>query len=331
MKLKNLLWIMIILIVLPLAIATITNTLNAPADNYKTTSSSVLFNWTSSTDGLVTTFPTELYVTDVNNESLYVLNKTILYCTNNTACTQTVSGFPTGYFQWIVQTGEDATQPTIVGSNSEPFNTTSNNIINLTYSVNGTTESCSVTLTEDSQLNASEVYSNFTQASASCNLTVTNTTFLTLTGSGYGAGESINITGGSASSILGLTGIDYGTQTDSNSTARYIQVQDSTPGSNDSTTRWLNDSGFLAMSLGKDTGNLWIAGLFNMTAGNLSIGDKITFTLGQIIDATVAGVIRFTTSIRVDGNIALNETGTAYNVTGISCIKWDNGAEDCGI
>ena len=148
---------------------------------------------------------------------------------------------------------------------------TVNNTLDLTYSVNGTAEVCNVSLTKDSQWNTTDIITNMTQASNQCNLTLTNTTFLILNGSGYGEEEYITIASGSVLSILGLTvGTTYGSQINTTSDARWFEVQDSAPTSNHSLFRWINGSGFISMWLNKDTGDLSIAGKFS---GNLSYGN----------------------------------------------------------
>ena len=148
---------------------------------------------------------------------------------------------------------------------------TANNTLDLTYSVNGTVETCNVSLTKDSQWNTTDIITNMTQASNQCNLTLTNTTFLILNGSGYGEEEYITIASGSVLSILGLTvGTTYGSQINTTSDSRWFEVQDSAPTSNYSLFRWINGSGFISMWLNKDTGDLSIAGKFS---GNLSYGN----------------------------------------------------------
>lgn len=143
----------------------------------------------------------------------------------------------------------------------------SNNTIIMDYTVNGTVESCTVSLSKSLTLPAADVADNITQTNMDCNVTATNTTILILTGSGFGEEEYINITGGTALGIIGLNiSVTYGTQINSSdSTERWIRVMDGTPTSNHSLFRWLNDSGFIAMTLGKDDGNVWFAGVLNVS------------------------------------------------------------------
>lgn len=509
---SKLLIVLIALSLIPLAIATVTYTLNNPGANYQTTSTSITFNWTPSTDGLVSVFPSYFYLTNSSNETQFLLNETILYCTNSTDCNLTIDGFTPGFYQWKVITGEDATQPQIVGINAAPWDTSDragnvtssnagtydtsdryatitgnessafltddgnnvtllvnytnnsasefcnmtfaddnglsisnitteinnacnltasgaeyltlttpnaganefiyvqggngtkmlgldsfvgvnttgsvnntfdmqytiagatencnvtltknatllasealtnitqicnvtgtevsnylnlntnstgadawmyfdrgnvlgilgftaevnysgsvNNTVDLTYTVNGTSEDCNVSFTKNKTLLADEAITNFTQASAQCNLTFTNTTFLTITGSGYGEGESLSVDRGSSTGILGISGTSVGTQINTTSDSRWFEIQDGGSSSNYTLFSWQNDSGFEAMTLNKDTGDLWIAGNFNYD------GD-----------------------LNITGNIDMNSTGTAYNITGLGCIEWNNGAVDCG-
>ncbi len=170
-----------------------------------------------------------------------------------------------------------------------------NNTLDLTYSVNGSSETCNVSLNKDSQWNATDVITNMTQGSNQCNLTLTNTTFLILNGSGYGEEEYITIASGSALGILGLAvGTTYGSQINTTSDLSWLQVREAgTVAGNYTFFTWLNDSGFLGMTLNKDTGDLWIAGVLNFSGEVISYASNL-FTFGNNVlvegDVNITGV-----------------------------------------
>lgn len=262
MKSINILLVFLLLFAIVVG-ATITVSNRVPVNLYETTSTSVLFNWTSVASGAETNLPTDLYITTAGggaNETNFVLNDT-LFCNNASYCSVTVTGFAIDFYQWYIVVGEDATQPLVTSSAAATFNTTSSNTsLNITYTVNGTVETCAPSLTSDHALPMANVT---TIVAAACNVTVANTTTITLTGTGYGKREYIRIDDGTATAVIGFTiGTTYGTQDDRTSTSNWFQIEDST---NDTYFLWTNESGVNLMTLDKDSGDLWIYGSFNGT------------------------------------------------------------------
>ena len=96
-----------------------------------------------------------------------------------------------------------STNASVLGSSTEPFNTTGNLVLNINYTVNGVEESCSVTLTEYDYSNTTDILTDL--SGANCNLSAVNQSgALNLTTQGFGAEEYINITG-NATTKLGFT------------------------------------------------------------------------------------------------------------------------------
>jgi len=108
----------------------------------------------------------------------------------------------------ITGTGIIETNATITGNETGPFNTTVNYVLDLTYTNNSIEESCSVTLDQGGSTSTGTIVTNIT---SSCNITATNNSgYLKLTTFGVGIDEYITITGGNATSELGLiTGARY--------------------------------------------------------------------------------------------------------------------------
>jgi len=72
--------------------------------------------------------------------------------------------------------------------------------------------------------------------------------------------------------------------------------------------------------------------------GNLTLGETITFTLGEIIDnivngwITITGGLNVTENIEVVGNVTIEGelNMTSSNITSVDCITFSNGASWCG-
>lgn len=87
------------LLLIPVAFASVTQTLNAPADFAETTSTTNIFNWTSvsTVNASVTSY---IYLNGVLNTSVS--------CINNTNCNATISGMVPGDYQWYIQTEDNS-------------------------------------------------------------------------------------------------------------------------------------------------------------------------------------------------------------------------------
>lgn len=80
----------------------------------------------------------------------------------------------------------------------------------------------------------------------------------------------------------------------------------------------------LGIGITSPTQKLDVNGSVNIT-GNLTLGDKITFRLGEIIDNLVSGWVKITGSLNVTGNITAGfYFGDGSQLTGISSGIWDN-------
>lgn len=223
-------FLIVFLLSLSLASATVTQTLNSPDDLFQTTATSVVFNWTA-VSGINTSINSDLYVTDPTNESSFILNSTNS-CTNSTACEKTVLGFPVGFYQWkIIST-------------------------------------------------------------------------------------------------------DNGGINNDTSSARWFEIQDGGSTSNHTLFRWLNNSGYVAMTLNKDTGDLSPTGSIyasslNIT-GNLTLGQKITFAFGEMVDNIVDGWVRLTGNVNVTANMTVSENLTANRFIGsLDSTYVDNPPANC--
>ena len=95
-----LIFLLMLLCLSSVALATTSWTLNAPADLFETTSSSVTFNWTA-VRTVYSTGNSYLWINDVENAT----NST---CANATACTLVVTGFQDGFFQWYITSTDNA-------------------------------------------------------------------------------------------------------------------------------------------------------------------------------------------------------------------------------
>jgi len=107
-----------------------------------------------------------------------------------------------------------STEATVTGTIKGPFNTSSNNILKLGYTVNGVTYSCDVTLNQSDSTSTDTIVTNITtQCTGGGGITATNSTgYLKLTTTGTGSDEHIDIRSGNAIGTLGFeTGKTYGT------------------------------------------------------------------------------------------------------------------------
>lgn len=248
--------------------------LNTPTAYQVFDQTSVMFNFTPTTTGAVTVIPAYLYLSEYGNDSNMVLNQTIKYATNGSAYNFSVLGFIPSDYKFYIVVGDGATKPVMSSSNSYPFNTgDGNNTMNFNYTVNGTFEQCTVTLSNSSVLNASDVVTNF--GSSGCNFTATNTSIIILTGTGYGSDEYIQLDSGNASTKIGFSGIDFGTQTNYPSVSRWFQIENT---SDPVTSNFVWGNGtFDAMILNKDNGDLTIMGW--LVAQNFSFSNVSDSTL----------------------------------------------------
>ena len=102
---KVLFFAFVVLCFSSLVLAAVTYTLNGPDNSYRTGQTTVLFNWTPTSD-LNSSITSFLYVTETGNEGSFILNQTVA-CTNSSSCNATVSGFSTGFYQWYVDSTDD--------------------------------------------------------------------------------------------------------------------------------------------------------------------------------------------------------------------------------
>ncbi len=344
-SIKLLLFTLLIILCSSFVLATITHSGLVPANLFQTTGTSVVFNWTATTTGSVTVIPSYLLITEYGNESNFLQNQSIKYVTNGSNYNTTVNGFiRPGYYQYKIRSGDAATKPVMTSSNSYPYNTSDgNNTLNFNYTINGTFQQCTVNLTLSAVLNASDVVTNF--GLSGCNFTVTNTSFIILTGTGYGTDEYIQSDGGNASTKIGFSGKQSGTQTNFTSVPRYFEIQQTGISGNLTYFRWMNDSGFEAMRLNKDTGDLVVAGGINASSlnltgnlditGNITLGQKITFFLGAMIDNIVGEVLKFTGHVNVTGDLYVTENArfaknVSFNTINSSLVPSINNTYDLG-
>ena len=75
---------------------------------------------------------------------------------------------------------------------------------------------------------------------------------------------------------------------------------------------------------GNDTGNFTLS-------GNLTLGQKLTFAFGEIIDNIVDGWIRITGNLNVNGTVKIEDdlNMTSNNITAIDCIVFKSGGKIC--
>ena len=100
---KIILTIIMLVLCLPVAFATVTNTINAPSNLAITNTTSMLFNWTPVVTGATATGLTSwLRLSPVNNKTL-VVNQTVTV-TNNTWRNVTISNLAIGMYKWDIVT-----------------------------------------------------------------------------------------------------------------------------------------------------------------------------------------------------------------------------------
>jgi len=303
--------------------AAITYSTQVPADLFETTLTSVSFNFTPVSDGGYIDIPISVYMTDGKNDSIFTRNFTI-YGSNDTLITQSVTGFTTGFYNWYAIAGDAATQPVITSTATAPYNTTDSTDLNLTYTWNGTVETCRVTLVADNALPLANVTASI---NAVCNVTAGNTsaTILTLTGYGYGSQEYITLGSNNAPTRLGLSNNSKtsGTQTDYTTLSRWFEVRDL---GNESDWIWSDDDGSDRMLLNRDTGNLWVSGDFNATnffvTTITSVTQTITNAVITMLNVTTVNGGRFFGQFNwTTGDssyVTFNETHLAFDWSGIN-------------
>jgi len=329
MKSKILLTLLMLLFI-PFVSASVNITL-VPANLFQTTDTSINFNWTiNTTNGSDSIMPVYLFITNQSNESHLLLNTTINYVSNATPYNISITDFVVGFYKWNITVGADVSRPQRNNTIARPWNTTTNSSLSIAYTKNTTVEACTVTFSATDNITPLVAITNIT---AACNLTVTNTSnAFSITTQGVGGAEYINITG-NASGIFGLTtGIIKGTQNNYSTGGNWFEILEGGASGNHTNFKWTNDSGFIAMTLHKDNGNLNVTGNIvggaNLTipginftngsieiSGNLSLGQKITFAFGEMIDNIRDNIIRVTSNLLAAqnievGNLTVNDTIT---------------------
>lgn len=208
-----------------------------------------------------------------------------------------------------------------------------NNSLTIEYTVNGTAETCGITFTLSNSESISNVMSNVTLAAA-CNLTASNSSeALNLTTNGKGADEYINITGGNASGVLGLSiGATLGTETLTNTNLYWFEIKETTYNvthivlANDTYIEGsLNVSGYASMN------ELFIvnppvacSSSFGMNRFTGNTSSCTHFMLGT--GDAVVGNYNITGNLNISGNLNVSNIYVSgcfnYNCTGSSgCIK----------
>ena len=301
--------ILCILLLIPIVYGSASYVINAPADLYESTSSSNVFNWTP-TMTVDTTTESSVYLNDVLN--------TTVDCTNATACNTTITGMNDGFYQWYIRSRDSATNATVTGTESESFDTSSNYILNITYTVDGSAETCSADFTKNATLSVTEAMANLT---ADCNLSASNSSgSLKLTTQNKGSDEYINITGGNSTSIFGFTvGITYGSEDFYSSETRWMEIRDS---HNQTYFRWGNITDNV-MLLNRDTGDLNITGSFNAagTSGSIAWSNLDTFPAACPSGSYITQLNDSVTCTAIgSGNLDMNNN----NIINVSTIYMGN-------
>ena len=101
---KKLLTLLTILFALTFVAATVTTTINAPADYYSTTNTTMLINITPISD-TNTSLTSWIYLSAVNNETP-IFNTSII-TTNGSVNTTQILGLSVGYYRWYVKSADD--------------------------------------------------------------------------------------------------------------------------------------------------------------------------------------------------------------------------------
>lgn len=212
-------------------------TLDFPSNYLATRDTAFNFNWTSDVnDG-----NNVMQYLFIDSQGLgydnYSLNRSV-DCNSNASCNISVAGFDVGQmYQWYVQSAYSSTNASLVSSNSESFdfitgetvasitggnlelfNFSANNTLDITYTLNGSKEDCSVTLAGGT-VSAATIGTNIT--AAGCNVTGSNSSgFLKIVTLGSGSDEYINVSGNATGpGILNLTSyvVYNGSQVSNNS------------------------------------------------------------------------------------------------------------------
>ena len=238
-----------------------------------------------------------------------------------TYCNKTITGMNDGFYQWYIKSRDNAENATVTGTETESFDTSSNYILNLTYTVSGTAETCSVTFTQNATLYTTEAIANITSA---CNISAANSSgAIKLTTTDDGSDEYINITGGNATTPFGFTvGITYGDEDFYSSETRWMEIRDS---HNQTFFRWGNATNDV-MTLDRNLGNLNITGTFYAAGGSSTAIDWTDLQnypaacpagtyITQLNDSTTCTAVS-----KIDNNLNM----TDHNITDIDNLYVEN-------
>lgn len=272
MKSKTIIITILLLLATFALAASLTPRLIGPSNLSSVTSSTTVdFSWeVNSTDGF-SIIPAYLYVSQKNNESNLVLNRTVFHCRNATTCNSTVTNFIPGFYQWKVIVGQNATRPNSTSSNSGTFDLSASNNLSLSYSHNGTVQSCSLNLEASATANSTSVASNISSLCSYIGaFSPSSTGQVSIYPLDYGIDSYLNILPTSnASSVLGLSNVT-GSQINFTSSTFWVEVI-GPDNVNATFFSWQNKTGFEAMKLNKNTGELYVESL------NLSVSGSNKF------------------------------------------------------
>lgn len=333
-KILTFLLIVFLLMFATLAIASISYTTRAPVNLFQTEDTFVNFSWTSASTTDSIFIPSYLYVTLSGDETNFTLNRTIKHCINDTACNVTVTGFVPGFYQWYIISGDDARRPSILSNNVYPYNTTAKNNITLHYTHNGTEFYCYVSLTQQEGLNSTDIANSL---NSGCSYifanTTSNTSAVNISVLDYGEDAFLRVVPtGNATAIVGLNNSNTsGTQVNSSTGNRWFEIFGSSSSGSKGFTHsyfiWKNSSGWIGMTLDKDTGDL-------ATNGSLSIGSG-TEWLSMYLSSGL-GYLNSTVPIKFTHNVSIGTTDLPRNITmyspdgtGYVCGVANGGAWSC--
>ena len=309
MKLKKLILAIFLILLIPVVYASVSVTLNSPADHLETSETTVSFNWSSTGNSVV--IPSYLFITESLNTSNFQQNQSIKHCTNSTAtnCSALVSGLQEGFYNWYILSGDNATQANVTGTGLPPFNTTRLNHLNFTFSNNGTVNRCDTILSSYQRANSTQIVGDLNVACPNVTFSsASNLSVIQLLGPDWGSDAYFNMESGNASELFGFAVANatdnrtVGTQDNTSSSARWLEIYKTSLAGNHTYFQWWNLSGFVAMFLNKDTGDLNVTGTVN--AGGLGLSGNL-----EVQNITGVNLISSDT-----GNITLSPAGGEVSI-----------------